>query len=321
VALDPIGRLDPGQAQERRREVHEAHQPIARPARRVVGRGQVPVLLGKAHDDRHVQPGVVRPPLTPRHARAVVAVEEDDRVAAEPGFLQLLEALARQGVHLRDLVVVLGPVVAHLGRVGMVGRHAGLGRVVFEGVRAHPDLAFVAHRDVEDGKERLPRPAVLPVGPHRRVVPHLARLLEVVVLLVVVRAVVAALAEQLRIHPHPRRHGHQAPHVLGARARGVNARDDGRAGRGADRGVAPGVQVAQPLGRQPVQVGRLGIRVAVAAQLRPRVLAGDPEDVRPVRSGAAVGAQDLEDHGGRGEHGEAKALCRHACPSEGADPR
>jgi hypothetical protein len=150
-------------------------------------------------------------------------------------------------------------------------------------MRARADLALVALERIEHREERRAVLAVAPVGVLRRLVPHLPRLRDVVVLLRVVRAVPARLAEELREHLFPRGEGDHAPHVLRAEARGIHARDDGRPRRRADGRIRPAVRVEHPALGERVHVWRRRVGVAVAAHVRPVILARDPEDVRPRR--------------------------------------
>ena len=296
--LEVRGRLDAGQAEHRRSEVDEADQAVGVAARFVVRRRQVPVLLGNRDDERHVQPGLERGALAPRQAGPVVAPVEDDRVVGQSRRLEFRQAFADKRVHLGQLVVVLSPVLAHFGCVRVVGRHANAGRIVDLRVRPAPDLALVGHREVEDGEERRAVRAVPPVRLARRFVPDrslAAGLLEVVVLLRVVRHVVAGLAQVLRKEPEALRQPGLAPHVLGPGRRRVEAADDCRAGRRADRNGRPGVAVDQAACGEGIQVGSGGVVVAVSAEVRAVVLAGDPEDV----GGREVGGRLGEDWGDR----------------------
>ena len=42
----------------------------------------------------------------------------------------------------------------------------------------------------------------------------------------------------------------------------------------------PAVEVHHPIGRQPIEVGRLGVIVAITAKFRAVILRSDPENVR-----------------------------------------
>ena len=173
----------------------------------------------------------------------------------------------------------------------MVGGHADLGGVVNGLVRTRANLAFVALGGVEDGEERLAGAAVLVVGLAAGLVPDLAGFGEVVVLLGVVRAVVAGLAEELRIHLEAAGQRHHGAHVLGTGGRRIQAADQRGAGGRADGGTRPGEAVAQATRGEGVHVRRSCVFVAIAAHLRTMVLAGNPEDVRPVGSGGAEGGE------------------------------
>ena len=111
-------------------------------------------------------------------------------------------------------------------------------------------------------------------------VPDLANFFEIVIFLGIVRAVVAELAEVNRVHFEAGRQAGHAPHVFRAGGWRVNAGDDRRPGWGANRRSRAGPGVAEAAFGQAVKVWRDGVRVAVAAKVRPVVLAGDPEDVR-----------------------------------------
>ena len=212
----------------------------------------------------------------------MVAVVENDRVIGEPGIDDLLERPADQLVHHGDAVVILRPVLAHLGCVRVIGRDANLGRVVNLVFRGDPvpNLAFVTDRVVENGEERLALRPVAPVGIAAAGVPDLALLPQIVILLRVVGAVVAQLTQVCRVHFKALRQAGHAAHVLGAGRGRVDAGDDRRARRCADRGGRAGIGVAQTALGQAIDVGGGGVCVAVAAKVHTIVLAGNPEDVR-----------------------------------------
>ena len=232
------------------------------------------------HDHRHVQTGVVRPAFAPRHTRAVIAVVQHDRVVGQAVGLEFGKDAPHLHIHLGKLVVVLGPVATHLRRVRMVRRDAHLGRVMHGRMRSAANLALVTHREVENGEERLARFAVSPVGLPARVIPDLTRLDQVVILLAVVRAVIASFAKVLRIQFHVRRKSNPASHVLGSCRRRIEARDNRRPRRRADRSGRPRIQIAHPPGGEAIQIGRCRVRVPVRTQMRAVVFARDPKDIR-----------------------------------------
>jgi hypothetical protein len=96
--------------------------------------------FGGTDDERDLEAGVERGPLRTRHARAVIAVVHDDRVARETGRFQLGQPLAGDCVHHGELIVVLRPVLVGLADVGHVGRHGGLRDVVHPLVRPRAQL-------------------------------------------------------------------------------------------------------------------------------------------------------------------------------------
>ena len=132
----------------------------------------------------------------------MIAVVEHDRVLGEPGVVDFLERPADQLVHHGDAVVILRPVLAHLGCVRVIGRDANLGRVVNLVFRGDPvpNLAFVTDRVVENGEERLALWPAAPVGIAAAGVPNLALLPQIVIFLRVVGAVVAQFTQICRVH-------------------------------------------------------------------------------------------------------------------------
>ncbi len=276
-------------------------------------------------DQRHPQPRVQQRPLAPRQAHAVVAEVHDDGVIGQPRRLELGQPVAHLRVHLRQPVVVLRPVAPHLRGVRVIGGDAYPGGVVHRLVGPLADAALVGDAEVEHREERhRPRPpvprTVAPVRLVRRLVPHPARLLDVVVLLRVVRRVVASRAQELREHRHPVGQPHPAAHVVGTDGRRIHPGDDGGPGRRAHRRVRPRVQVDRAALGQPIQIRRVGVRVAVGPERRPVVLAAQPQDVRPrlrLRRRRPRGGSDRS----------SKHQRRHDCPcahdrlhSAGRDP-
>jgi hypothetical protein len=262
----------------------------------------MPPLRGEVDDQRHVQTRIARPTFAPRHARTVIAVVEDDRVVGETVRLQFAQNATDLRIHHREPVVILRPVPPHLGQVRMIRRHAHPGGIMdaVRRVNGVPELAFVADGEVEHRKERLARLAVAVMRAGRGLVPDARRFDQVVVLLAVVRAIVTGLAQELREHLHKIRQPHLAAHVLGTGGWRIDARNDRRAGRRAHRCRRPRAQVTHPARRQLVEVRRGGVGVAVATELRPVVLAGHPEDVRPVGGGRELRRQNKNKEGEEG---------------------
>ena len=154
---------------------------------------------------------------------------------------------------------------------------------------------FVAAHEVEHRKERLVRiGAVAPVGVRSELVPGRQRRLELVVGLLVVRAVVAGGAqvfgEALDVMGNHRGigRGHlrgggmdvRGPHVVRADGDGVQPGDDRRTGRCAYPRRGETVRPPPPLGGEAVHVRCPRYRVAVATVERTGVLKRNPENVR-----------------------------------------
>ena len=260
------------------------------------------MFFGEIDDEGDVQSGVGGPAFAAGHTGAVVGVVEDDGVVGEAGFFDFFEALASVGVGFADFVVVLGPVLADFGGVGVVGGDADVFGFGDLGVRAGADLAFVAFGGIEDGEEGLVFGAVFPGGVAGRGVPEFGGLAEVVVGFAVVGAVVAGLAEEFGVHLGAFRHGDHGAHVDAAGAGRVEAGDDGGAGRGADWGDRPGFFEEHAFGGEGVDVRGAGDFVSVTAHGGAVVFAGEPEDVRLVRSGKRE-AEGEENEGEKGFHG------------------
>ena len=242
-------------------------------------------LLWEINHHRHVQPGVARPALAAGHAAAVVAIVEDDGIVCQPGFGEFLQPLARIRIRLTDLVIILRPILPHFGRIGVIGRYTnvlGLGDL---SVGPGANLALVAFGGVEDGEERLACSPLFPMRLVGRFIPHLALLAHVVVGLAVVGAVVACLPQKLRIHLRASGHRHHRAHVQATCAGGIQARDDGGAGRRTHRSHRPSLFENHAFSRQRVHIRRAGQLVPVTPHLWTMILTGEPEDVRLIRSG------------------------------------
>ena len=314
-ALHVAGNAQAGQAEHGGGQIHEADQPVADTSGLVSLRSQMGPALGEVHEHGHVQPRVVGPALGARHARAVVTEVEDDRVVGQAIGFELGQDASHLGVHLADLVVVLGPVLSHLGRVRVIGRKRHLLRVVNGFVRARADAALVADREVEHGEEGLPFRPLAPMSLTPGEVPDLAGLVEVVVLLGAIAAVVAGLAQPLGKEAHALGQVYLGAHVQGAQAGSVHPGDQGGACRSADRSVGPGAGEAQTARTQTVQVGRRGVLIPITTQMRPVVLTGDPKDVGPYLGLLSLNRPHEQGKHRRGASVEPqRRLVEHGCP-------
>ena len=142
------------------------------------------------------------------------------------------------------------------------------------------NLTLVADCMIEDRKERFTFRTIFPVRLAATHVPHLSRLGEVEVLLGVVGTVVAGRTQVLRIHLEPFGQTRVAAHMLGPGAGRIEPTDECRAGGRAHGRGGPTVEVHHPLGRQSIEVGRLGILITVTAKFRTVILRSNPENVR-----------------------------------------
>ena len=274
------GRLAAGDAQQRGGEIDKAHEPVGLSARCVFARGQMPPLGWKENHQRHLQAGVARPAFAARQAGAMVGKIKHDRVVGEAGGLQFSDSFTRLRIGGAHLIVVLRPVAPHFRGVGMIGRHPHSCRIGDGGLPPRPQLALMAGAGIEHREEGLPSRPLLPMGFARGLIPNLLRRDEVVVFLDVVGAVITQLPQMLREQFHAGRQCHLTAHMLGTERRGEHAADERGAGRRADRGIRPGVAKQHAPRSKGIDMRRAGQPIAIAAHLRPVILAGDPEDVR-----------------------------------------
>ena len=119
--------------------------------------------------------------------------------SARPSSSSCFRMPAGLAVHGGDVVVVLRPVLADFGRVRMVGGNPRLGGIVNPVVcgRVRIWLSCVITM-VEYGEEGLARLSLAPVRLVAGFVPHVAGVLQVVVLFGIVGAVVARFAQIAR---------------------------------------------------------------------------------------------------------------------------
>ena len=163
VPLHPLGRLNTCQTQHGGGQIDEADQAVRRAPRFVFPRCQLLPFLGKINDQRHLQTGIARPAFAAWHPAAMVGVIEDDGVVRQTSVRELAEMSARIGIRLTHFVVILGPVLTHFRRVGVIGGNANVRGLRNPCVGTGANLAFVTPGGVKDGKEGLVLRAVLPV--------------------------------------------------------------------------------------------------------------------------------------------------------------
>ena len=123
-------------------------------------------------------------PFVSWHAGAVVGVEEDDRVFRQSVFVQLPQDFADLLVHRGDTVIEACHGFPDHGRVWIIGRQGGLGRIVYlvRGQAAlhfslkllvgpHHRAALVGGHQVEHAEEGFPGRAFAEVRGVGAVVP------------------------------------------------------------------------------------------------------------------------------------------------------
>jgi len=133
---------------------------------------------------------------------------------------------------------------------------------------------------IEDGKKRLALRPILPMRLAPARIPNLPRLNQIKILLRTIRAIIPRRPQILRIHQKPFRQPRTTPHMLRPRTRRIQPTNQRRPSRRTHRSGRPAVEVHHPLGRQPVEVGRLCIYVTITAEFRAVILRSDPENIR-----------------------------------------
>ena len=308
--LVPVPRFQPRQAQHGGGEVHEADEPVVRPARRAAAR----VVRREPDDQRHAGAAVINPALVPRQAVAVVGEEHHDGVFRQPVGLQLIQQIADLPVENGEVVVLAGEVLADGRHVRQERRDDDRRAVRHRGAGAFMNLALVGRGVIHDGEERRRR--VRPVAPARAfavAVPDGDGGLELIIRLGVVRAEIPARPQQFgeaadlgrgrRLPGGDReqfrvRHVGEGggplrrPHRPGPVAGRVPSGDEAVAVRGAHAVDPEGAGVPGPRRREPVEVRRAGEGVAVTPQPRGEVLAGDPENIGPRGGGGGEGGEE-----------------------------
>ena len=246
-------------------------------------------MLWPADHKRDVQPLLVAELLPPDMRLAMVSHEYHHRGVGEACLLQFAQHDAHLVVEFLSRFEIGGHVFAGHRMVGIVGRERHLLRIDRTG-RMEDAVRFM---EVDLGVERLVRGEVGPFGGLK----HLPLHLEVPVglagsfeskglrQLLQERAEVARWREPLRQGLNPLRQSETVVAVgavvVGADRGLIHPRHKSRPAGRTDRrrGVGPGV--SHSLGRETIDVWRLHLRTAVAAQGRPEILGDQPENVRP----------------------------------------
>lgn len=164
TALDVRRDLHAGQGEHRRREVYERDQVVVDGSGSngvgLVRHGELAPLRRNANQQRDLKTRIVDPALCPWEPSPVISPEPYDRIVGQTILFQLVEHLLNLLIHQRDDVIVLRPILANLGRVGIVRWQLGLGRVVplrrtqtrqafHHRIAAVANLAFVGERKVD----------------------------------------------------------------------------------------------------------------------------------------------------------------------------
>ncbi len=196
VSVHPRRGGDVGEAEDGCGEVDEADGAVGSSAGGVVGGAKVFERFGDVDDERDAEAGVAGPPFVSGHPGAVVSELEDDGAVEEAGIAEFAQTFTGIGVGGVHAIVVLGPVVANFGGVGVVGGDADGFGVGGEGVGAGANAAFVTFFGVEDSKKGLALFSMGPMGFLGGFVPWGGGGFQVVVFFCVICAKVALFAEK-----------------------------------------------------------------------------------------------------------------------------
>ena len=206
---------------------------------------------------------------------------KDDRIVGQPVGRQFGEPFGQLAVHFFDEVIIAGEILPNARRIGQEGRQR-------HHVRRHAprrgaeQAGFMGGFIVEHGHEGL-RP-VSARAPVRRLAFSIPDRLGIDIAIIVGLGVVGA---EIASRPHQFGIGAEVPgklchgaHLVRRRAAfGIDAGQDAKARRRADRRVGIDVAVQQTLFRQPVDRGRMGQPVAIGADIGIIILAHDPQDI------------------------------------------
>ncbi len=161
----------------------------------------------------------------------------------------------------------------------MIYRNANLRWIRNRNVRSSSNLTLVTLRRIEDCKEWLLFRSAPPMSPCTRIVPNSARFDDVVIFLRVVRTVIASSTQNLREHFGSCWHRHHRSHVDSTSTRRIHSSDNGSSCRCTDWNARPRPLKYHPVSSQGIDIGSLGIEIAVASHLWAVIFARNPKDI------------------------------------------
>ena len=227
----------------------------------------------------------------------MVAPKDHQGIICEAVFFQLVEQVAHPVVHRRDVVTIAGHCLLESGRIRVVRRDRGQGRVVpllrFEAggiflvnLIFHVNLGFMRDHAVKGRVKRLVRVGtVAPVGRRTVLVKDRHRRLKLVIEEKVIGAIIARRPQIFGETMDFGRGDRVRAHVHGPDGGREHPGNNGRTRRGADRGGGKGVFVEQSFSRHPVQVGGMSVirprpDPGVTAEVWVYIVRRDKENVR-----------------------------------------
>lgn len=227
--------VDSAEGEDGGGKVDKGDEAVARSSGLIAFGTKVGEGVGDVNEKGDVQSGPANIALVAGHAGAVIAVEKDNGVFGEPGFLEVVELLADPGVELGEAVVVLGPVFTNFRGVWVVWGNGSEGGIVMGVFVFVANLGFVRAGLIEDGKKRLSLAAVFVVCLAAAFVPIFVMVtVDVVVGLAGVGAEVAGFSEGFGKELEPVGEINAGAHVVSSDGRGIHAGNDTGAGGCAD---------------------------------------------------------------------------------------
>ncbi len=222
------------------------------------------ILLAESDDERDMQARIVQRPFESRYSQAVICIKEDNCIVGQAVRFKLVEQLADLLVHKGYQVVIAGPDFPHKRSIGIVRRQQDFSRIVtFIGLKLRCvlsikflvgtiDLPLMCGGKVKHAEERLPRPAITPMGLWAGFVPDVD-VDEVVVFLIIVRAVVARRPKIFGEAFDLFRQLNFRAQMLGSKRSCIYTRNQTRTGRRAYRSCRKRFGVSYAFASQPVK--------------------------------------------------------------------
>ena len=204
---------------------------------------------------------------------------EYDGIFFETVLLKFFELIPDHLIHLGDHVIILGPVLSHLGMIGVVRGYSDLGRIMDLLMGPLSNLAFMRDGEVENGKKGTFLGPVSPMPFLSTFMPDLSLFHQVIVLLGIVGTIISQFPQVSGVHLEIGRQTGHAPHMFRSSGRWIHPGNDRGTGRGTNRGIGDGPGINHSFFCKGVEVRGGGVVIAIAPEMGPVILAGDPKNV------------------------------------------